>query len=179
MACLYWLANEDITLPRASHLLVQSPMPIEEPYTGPPGGNFKNPILEYEEKPIETVSSEVWTMQYRNMFKWLFWAQIAVPPTALAAMNGDFEAFYWFMLTKKDLLPEGIQKEQLKYFNRMNGVVIGFRNTSYKQPLTNWTDFPIDHKNDFDSTPSDDEDEDPFKVEASKNNFVRHRQFIE
>ena len=51
------------------------------------------------------------------------------------------------------------------YFNRMNGVIIGFQNTSYKQPSNNWTDFPDDHRNDFD-TDENETEEDPFAVES-------------
>ena len=97
------------------------------------------------------------------MIGWLFWAAVAYVPTGLAAMNGDFEAYYWFMMTKRDLVPEVIQIQSELYFNRMNGVIIGFQNTSYKQPLTNWTDFPDDHTNDWDTTPPEG-DEDPFAV---------------
>ena len=47
----------------------------------------------------------------------------------------------------------------------MNGVIIGFQNTSYKQPSNNWTDFPDDHRNDFD-TDENETEEDPFAVES-------------
>ena len=94
------------------------------------------------------------------MFTWIFWAAAAYIPTGLAAMNGDFEAFYWFMNTKRDLVPEVIQIQSEMYFNRMNGVIIGFQNTSYKQPLNNWTDYEEDPDNEYDA------DEDPFAVES-------------
>ena len=60
------------------------------------------------------------------MITWLFWANVALIPTGLAAMNGDFEAFYWFMMTKRELVPEVVQVQSEMYFNRMNGVIIGF-----------------------------------------------------
>ena len=103
------------------------------------------------------------------MIEWIFWATVAMIPTGLAAMNGDFEAFYWFMNTRKDLLPEVVQVQSDMYFNRMNGVIIGFTNTSYKQPLTNWTDFPDEHRNDFDkdaANETEEEEGDPFAVDS-------------
>ena len=110
MKALYWMSGEDMSAPRVSiGPRVGAPVPKEEPSEGPKGSSPNDPILEFEIKEAETVSSEVWTMQYRNMFKWLFWATVAYLPTGLAAMNGDFEAFYWFMMTKRELVPEVVQ----------------------------------------------------------------------
>ena len=103
------------------------------------------------------------------MIEWIFWATVAMIPTGLAAMNGDFEAFYWFMSTKEELLPEVVQVQSDMYFNRMNGVIIGFTNTSYKQPFTSWTDFPDEHRNDFDkdaANETEEEEGDPFAVDS-------------
>ena len=103
------------------------------------------------------------------MATWCWWASLAYIPTALAALNGDFEAFYWFIQTKSDLVPEIIRENSGQYFNRMNGVIIGFTNTSYKQPLTNWTNFTNEHKGDYDyDDHSGEEETDAFTVEATK-----------
>lgn len=109
MTSLYWISGEEMSAPRVLSPRVGAPIPPKEKNTGPKGSTQDDPILEFEIKEAETVSSDVWTQQYKNMILWLFWAGLAYIPTGLAAMNGDFEAFYWFMTTKRDLVPEVIQ----------------------------------------------------------------------
>ena len=49
-------------------------------------------------------------------------------------------------------MPPAIRYHTEEYFNRFDGVIIAFRNTTYQPPKTNWTDAP---------KAPDAEDEDP------------------
>lgn len=78
------------------------------------------------------------------------------------AFMGDFEAFYWWVQLQNDLLPERLQIETESYYNRYNGVIFGFRNTSYVPPPTNWTTWP---DKDEKETECEEDDEDCVECE--------------
>ena len=56
---------------------------------------------------------------------------------------GDFEAYFWYVKSIRDLLPEGVAYRSEQYMNRQNGVILGFKNTSYMPEPTNWTSFTV------------------------------------
>eukprot|EP00356_Strombidium_inclinatum_P003538 CAMPEP_0170485168 /NCGR_PEP_ID=MMETSP0208-20121228/4488_1 /TAXON_ID=197538 /ORGANISM="Strombidium inclinatum, Strain S3" /LENGTH=73 /DNA_ID=CAMNT_0010758727 /DNA_START=289 /DNA_END=506 /DNA_ORIENTATION=- len=53
----------------------------------------------------------------------------------------DFEAFFWYAKSQRELLPERVRLASERYFNRPNGFTVGFRNTSFEPEPTNWTTF--------------------------------------
>jgi len=57
------------------------------------------------------------------------------------AFMGDFEMFYFSAKERRDLLPPVARIASEQYFNRLNGVLIGYRNTSFVPPFNNWTYF--------------------------------------
>ena len=55
---------------------------------------------------------------------------------------GDFESFFVTMRDDRESISPALALYTELYVNRMNGAIIGFQNTSYIPPATNWTTFP-------------------------------------
>ena len=70
--------------------------------------------------------------------------------TGTTASFGDFESFYWNLQPFNDMVPYRLRVESGKYFNRLNGVIIGFHNVSFYPAPTNWTSFNETATNDTD-----------------------------
>ena len=64
------------------------------------------------------------------------------------------------------MLPKGVAKTMELYMNRDNGALIGFYNTSYVTPLTNWTNFTTINLDDDDKE-GDLEDGDTLIVDSA------------
>ena len=89
------------------------------------------------------------------MITWIFYAWAAQTWLWIPAFLGDFEAWFWYVKSMRDLLPPAVANESEMYFNRQNGIIMSYRNSSYYPAPTNWTTFP-------------DEDEDNSTVNISK-----------
>lgn len=117
------------------------------------GETKKNPLMMDAFVPeSEKVKSDKWLINLWNGFAWLFIMNFAYIWLHLNAFMGDFEAMFWFMKENRDMLPKSIQSVSELYFNRDNGVVVNFRNTSYPIELTNWTQFNDTGDNDTNDT---------------------------
>ena len=113
-----------------------------------PGSSIDNPIhmdelLKDDEEDEEPMTKEdKYIMNLLKMIAFVWWSYLGVIITMFPAFMGDFEAFYWWVQLRNDLLPENLQIETESYYNRYNGVIFGFRNTSYVPPPSNWTTWP-------------------------------------
>ena len=96
-------------------------------------------------------------MNLAKMIAFIWWSYLGVFITMFPAFMGDFEAFFWWAQLQNDLLPTRLQIETESYYNRYNGVIFGFRNTSYVPPPSNWTTWP-DKKDGETECEEDDED---------------------
>jgi len=76
-----------------------------------------------------------------NLIYFIILLTIAMPWLYLKAYMGVFESAWWFYKNNTDLLPEHMMHGAGLYFNRDNGVIIGFYNTSHEVELSNWTRF--------------------------------------
>tara|TARA_B110000285_G_C14901443_1_gene503480 strand:- start:239 stop:436 length:198 start_codon:yes stop_codon:yes gene_type:complete len=64
-------------------------------------------------------------------------------------------------------LPSNVAKTMELYMNRDNGALIGFYNTSYMTPMTNWTNFTENHNEDEEDYGGDLEDGDTLVVDST------------
>ena len=131
-------------VPRQHH----SPYHGDGPQVSAPGDSRSEPINKIPKTPREVVKSEEWFNNLLNMALWCFYAWAAQIWLLLPAFLGDFEAWFWYMKTHRDLLPESVALASEQYFNRQNGLVISYKNTSYYPAPTNWTTFADEDKND-------------------------------
>ena len=98
-----------------------------------------NPIIVDTFGTRSTKVPGLWMENLLNMWVFLFFLWGASLPLLMRTMLGDFEATFWFMKENAQLLPKPMQDVSQLYLNRYNGVIFGFRNTSYPLDLTNWT----------------------------------------
>lgn len=104
------------------------------------GANRLNPIpRDIRLEPEEEISPGQMTM---NMCTWLVNVFFAAFWFWIPAFFGDFEAYFFYIRDQNELLPPAIRYHTEEYFNRFDGVIISFRNTSYTPPKTNWTEPP-------------------------------------
>ena len=132
-------------------------------------------LKEDEEEDEDLKKEDKYILNLFKMLGYIGWSYLGVLITIFPAFMGDFEAFYWWVQLQNDLLPERLQIETESYYNRYNGVIFGFRNTSYVPPPTNWTTWPDKDSNDADCEEDDedcacdpDEDEDCDAAPADK-----------
>ena len=66
------------------------------------------------------------------------------------------------------MLPAGVAKTMELYLNRDNGALIGFYNTSYMTPMSNWTNYTeVEYDDDDHEGEGDLEDGDTLVVDSS------------
>ena len=111
-----------------------------------------------EEDDPDKKKEDKYIMNLIKMIAFVWWSYLGVLITMFPAFMGDFEAFYWWVQLQNDLLPQGLQLETESYYNRYNGVIFGFRNTSYVPPPSNWTTWP--DKKDGEETECEEDDSD-------------------
>ena len=120
------------------------------------GSNKHNPIhrsINLKADDEEEVSPGQMTV---NMCTWLFNVYTAAFWFWIPAFFGDFEAYFFYIREQNELLPPALRYHTQEYFNRFDGVIMGFRNTSYTPPPSNWTVPPEHHdEDDIDSDPID------------------------
>ena len=70
----------------------------------------------------------------------------------MPAFLGDFEAWFWYVKNMRDLLPPQVAFQSEMYFNRQNGIITSYKNTSYYPAPNNYTTWPDDDADNSTST---------------------------
>ena len=96
----------------------------------------------FDQQKASYIPSDQWRQNVDNALQYDWDAKLFEVSGWFYTFMGDFEATYWAQLAKRDLLPPVVRYASELYINRKNTVVIGFTNTSYTPPPTNWTTFP-------------------------------------
>ena len=91
----------------------------------------------------KAATNDDWWPNIENGITYIFHAWFAMIICLIPAMLGDFEAFFWYMKSQRDLIPPTVAYQQELYLNRQNGIIVSFRNTSYypDKYALNWTNF--------------------------------------